>query len=68
MAGCLFVFYLRNRPALAVICRLIIHCLEVSCNEDQIMSDLFKEDQIMSDLSVYKGLTKSELLLNKLHT
>ena len=29
---------LRNRSALAANCCLIIHCLEVSCNEDQIMS------------------------------
>ena len=28
--------YLRNRLALAVNCCLIIHCLEVSCKEDQI--------------------------------
>ena len=28
----------RNRSALAVNCRIIIHCLEVSCKEDQIMS------------------------------
>ena len=27
---------LRNRSALAVICSVIIHCLEVSCKEDQI--------------------------------
>ena len=30
--------YLRNRSALAVNCWLIIHCLEVSCNGDQITS------------------------------
>ena len=30
--------YLRNRSALAVNCCIIIHCLEVSCKEDQIMS------------------------------
>ena len=30
--------YLRNRPALAVNCCVIIHCLEVSCKEDQITS------------------------------
>ena len=28
-------FYLRNRSALAVNCEVIIHCLEVSCKEDQ---------------------------------
>ena len=27
--------YLRNRSALAVNCCVIIHCLEVSCKEDQ---------------------------------
>ena len=32
--------YLRNRSALAVKCWIIIHCLEVSCKEDQIMSVL----------------------------
>ena len=31
---------LRNRSALAVNCCVIIHCLEVSCKEDQITSDL----------------------------
>ena len=30
--------YLRNRSALAVNCWVIIHCLEVSCKEDQITS------------------------------
>ena len=30
--------YLRNRSALAVNCWVIIHCLEVSCIEDQITS------------------------------
>ena len=30
--------YLRNRSAPAVNCWVIIHCLEVSCKEDQIMS------------------------------
>ena len=30
--------YLRNRSALAVNCCVIIHCLEVSCKEDQITS------------------------------
>ena len=30
--------YLRNRSALAVNCYVIIHCLEVSCKEDQITS------------------------------
>ena len=30
--------YLRNRSALAVNCFVIIHCLEISCNEDQITS------------------------------
>ena len=29
---------LRNRSARAVNCCIIIHCLEVSCKEDQIMS------------------------------
>ena len=29
---------LRNRSALAVNCCVIIHCLEVSCKEDQITS------------------------------
>ena len=34
--------YLRNRSALAVnCCIIIIHCLEVSCNEDQITSAQF---------------------------
>ena len=32
------VLYLRNRSALAVNCWVIIHCLEVSCKEDQITS------------------------------
>ena len=32
------VHYLRNRSALAVNCWVIIHCLEVSCIEDQITS------------------------------
>ena len=32
------LFYLRNRSALAVNCLVIIHCLEVSCKEDQITS------------------------------
>ena len=32
------VFYLRNRSAPAVNCWVIIHCLEVSCKEDQITS------------------------------
>ena len=31
-------YYLRNRSALAVNCCVIIHCLEVSCKEDQITS------------------------------
>ena len=31
-------FCLRNRSALAVNCCVIIHCLEVSCKEDQITS------------------------------
>ena len=31
-------FKLRNRSALTVICCIIIHCLEVSCKEDQIKS------------------------------
>ena len=30
--------YLRNRSALAVNCCVKIHCLEVSCKEDQITS------------------------------
>ena len=30
--------YLRNISSLAVYCYIIIHCLEVSCKEDQIMS------------------------------
>ena len=30
--------YLRNRSAPAVNCWVIIHCLEVSCKEDQILS------------------------------
>ena len=30
--------YFRNRSALAVNCRVIIHCLEVSCKGDQITS------------------------------
>ena len=30
--------YLRNRSALTVNCFVIIHCLEISCNEDQITS------------------------------
>ena len=30
--------YLRNRSALAVNCCVKIHCLEVSCKEDQIKS------------------------------
>ena len=29
---------LRNRSALAVNCCIIIHCLEVSCKEDQVTS------------------------------
>ena len=33
-----FDYYLRNRSALAVNCCVIIHCLEVSCKEDQITS------------------------------
>ena len=33
-----FVVYLRNRSAPAVNCWVIIHCLEVSCKEDQITS------------------------------
>ena len=32
------LWYLRNRSALAVNCWVIIHCLEVSCKEDQITS------------------------------
>ena len=32
------ILYLRNRSALAVNCCVIIHCLEVSCKEDQITS------------------------------
>ena len=32
------MFQLRNRSALAVNCCVIIHCLEVSCKEDQITS------------------------------
>ena len=31
-------FYLRNRSALAVNCCIIVHCLDVSCKEDQITS------------------------------
>ena len=34
----LLMLYLRNRSALAVNCCVIIHCLEVSCKEDQITS------------------------------
>ena len=34
----LHMLYLRNRSALAVNCCVIIHCLEVSCKEDQITS------------------------------
>ena len=34
----LFTHCLRNRSAPAVNCWVIIHCLEVSCKEDQIMS------------------------------
>ena len=30
--------YLRDRSALAMNCCIIIHCLEVSCKEDQITS------------------------------
>ena len=30
--------YLRNRSALAVSCCVIIHCIEVSCEGDQITS------------------------------
>ena len=33
-----FSLYLRNRSAPAVNCSVIIHCLEVSCKEDQITS------------------------------
>ena len=32
------MFYSRNRSALKVNCNIIIHCLEVSCKEDQITS------------------------------
>ena len=32
------MFELRNRSALAVNCCVIIHCLDVSCKEDQITS------------------------------
>ena len=34
----LMTCYLRNRSALAVNCWVIIHCLEVNCKEDQIIS------------------------------
>ena len=37
----LFMFYLRNRSAPAVNCGVIIHCLEVSCKENQITSAQF---------------------------
>ena len=37
-ANALLFIYLRNRSALAVNCCVIIHCLEVSCKEDQITS------------------------------
>ena len=33
------IFNLRNRSALAVNCCVIIHCLEVSCKEDQIYTN-----------------------------
>ena len=33
-----YSIYLRNRSAPAVNCRVIIHCLEVSCKDDQIAS------------------------------
>ena len=32
-----FAKYLRYRSALAVTCYIIIHCMEVSCKEDQIL-------------------------------
>ena len=34
----IFIYCLRNRSAPAVNCWVIIHCLEVSCKEDQITS------------------------------
>ena len=35
--------FARNRSDLAVNCRVIIHCLEVSCKEDKVTSaDLFR--------------------------
>ena len=35
---CSYNVYLTKRSALAVNCCVIIHCLEVSCKEDQITS------------------------------
>ena len=42
-------FYLRNRSALAVNCCIIIHCLDVSCKEDQIMS-------VQQETSLFVGI------------
>ena len=52
-------FYLRNRSALAVNCSVIMHCLEVSCQEDQITS---------TQPTSYNWWTNSELLHNNSRT
>ena len=52
------IHYLRNRSAPAVNCWVIIHCLEVSCKENQITSAQ-REWFIFLQLT-----TNSELLLN----
>ena len=46
-AAAIVIFCLRNRSDLAVSCWVIIHCLEVSCKEDQITV------RSASDLSAY---------------
>ena len=55
-------FYLRNRSALAVICWVINHCLEVSCKVDQITSaDLLLCDLLHCDLLLNKSRTRADL-------
>ena len=53
--------YLRNRSALAVNCCLIIHCLEVSCKEDQITSAKIKSTIHALELIYFNSNTQKTM-------
>ena len=52
---------LRNRSALAVNCCVIIHCLEVSCKEDQITSA--QTESSTKEIDIFEGMKVSHVAL-----